>query len=137
MLQRDKKSSKTRNFVAAKSEQGVYNSSKSYQKQRKPQKFVTSGVYLLVTRTGFEPAFEFLKCSDFESNALKYAMFDLKKYLILYPICLLRFCSVLKKCLHAENISVGILCGEMAVHFVHGLSVGVPTFEHDGLHVPT
>jgi len=35
MLYRAKKSSKTRYFVAAKSEQGVYNSLKSYLKHRK------------------------------------------------------------------------------------------------------
>jgi len=47
--------------------------------EEKPQKFITSGVYYLVTRTGFEPMSCALICFVFKSAARKSAMFDLKK----------------------------------------------------------
>ena len=36
--------------------------------EEKPQKFITSGAFYMVTRTGFEPAFGVSECSDFHEK---------------------------------------------------------------------
>ena len=47
--------------------------------KEKPQKFITSGAFYLVTRTGFEPMFGVPNCSDFNEKRCIIACFSYEK----------------------------------------------------------
>lgn len=53
---------------------------KVHRNKEKPQKFITSGAFYLVTRTGFEPAFEFGKRTEYMLFNLKSASFCFQKF---------------------------------------------------------
>ena len=47
--------------------------------KERPQKFITSGAFYLVTRTGFEPAFGVFRSSDFHEKDEVIHVFYMKK----------------------------------------------------------
>ena len=47
--------------------------------KEKPQKFITSGAFYLVTRTGFEPAFGVFRSSNFHEKDELFHVFHMKK----------------------------------------------------------
>ena len=47
--------------------------------KEKPQKFITSGAFYLVTRTGFEPAFGVFRSSNFHEKDEIIHIFHMKK----------------------------------------------------------
>ena len=64
--------------------------------KEKPQKFITSGAFYMVTRTGFEPAFGVFRSSDFHEKDELIHVFHMKKvtefrllhFLLHFPVAL-------------------------------------------------